>query len=531
MELHGHHQIGARASHQARPGFQARNPATGETLPPLYPDATTAEVDEALHLAADAHLRLKALPRERRAQLLEAIAEALEALGEPLLERASAETGLPLPRLRGERARTTGQLRLFAAEVREGSFLDARIDRADLHRQPQPRPDIRSLRQALGPVVVFGASNFPLAFSVAGGDTASALAAGCPVVVKAHPHHPGTSELTARAVATAVARTGLPAGTFSLLHGQAKEVGAALVTHPLTRAVAFTGSLAGGRALFDLARARPEPIPVYAEMGSVNPVFLLPEALEMNAEEIAQGLAVSVTLGSGQFCTNPGLVIGLAGEAFTHFATRVAQLLDATAPTTLLHEGIRRGYQAGLERLGKVPGVQRLTRNPQPTDLPACQAQATAFLTQAATVASHPDLLDEVFGPATLLVACQSQAELQTLATHLPGQLTATLHATASDLTTFANLPPILTEKAGRLVFNGFPTGVEVSPAIHHGGPYPATTDVTTTSVGTRAIHRFTRPVCYQNAPAEVLPTELRDGDAESLLRLVDGEWGRAEIT
>lgn len=473
----------------------------------VFEDATPAEIDRTLDHASAAHRELKKLPRERRALLLERIAEEIEALGEELIELAGRETHLPPARLASERGRTTGQLRLFAEHVREDAWLDVRIDRALPERRPLPRPELRRIERALGPVVVFGAGNFPLAFSVAGGDTAAALAAGCPVVVKAHPHHPGTCELVARAIEKAVVATGMPAGTFALLHGRSEQVGRALVTHPATKAVAFTGSLRGGKALFDLAMARPEPIPVYAEMGSINPVFVLPRALEERGEEIAEGLAGSVTLGVGQFCTKPGLVLVVAGEASERFAQKLAERLAAVPPGTMLHAGVRRGYLAGLERWRGAEA--RALLDPAQAE---GQARAALFCTGAASLRAHPELAEEVFGPATLLVECADATELEKAAQELRGQLTATVHAAGDDLASFEELVGILEEKAGRLVFGGFPTGVEVCAAMHHGGPFPATTDVRSTSVGTAAIRRFTRPVCYQGAPQEVLPVELRDG-------------------
>jgi NADP-dependent aldehyde dehydrogenase len=527
MDLRGNQWIGSSESREGKDELQAVDPKTGEALEPRYVEATAAEVDRAFALAAEAHRSWKRLPRARRAELLDRVAEEIEALGDELLERAERETALPAsPRLAGERGRTTGQLRMMAAVVREGSFLEPRIDRGQPDRTPLPKPDVRSLRQPLGPVAVFGASNFPLAFSVAGGDTAAAMAAGCPVVAKAHPNHPGTSEMVARAIRRAVDALGLPEGTFSLVHGRTPAVGAALVTHPEARAVGFTGSFAGGKALFDLAASRPRPIPVFAEMGSTNPVFLLPGALEERAEALAEGVAGSVTLGAGQFCTNPGLLIAVRGDATERFAAVLAQRLDAAPAGTLLHAGIRKGWDAGLRRLASVAGVSRLTAAAE--DGPGCGARPAAFRTDAATFLSHPELAEEVFGPATVLVECRSADELLGLSRELGGQLTATVHGTAADVEAFGGLTEVLEEKAGRLVFGGYPTGVEVCPAMHHGGPFPATTDPSSTSVGTAAVRRFTRPVCYQNAPASVLPAELADENPEGILRLVDGEWSRS---
>ena len=525
----GQHLLGGVPSRQGTDTFQALDPTTGETLGVEFVEATMEEIQRAMSLASEAHVVWKRLPRERRAHLLEAIAEEIEALGDELLEEAHRETALPMVRLMGERGRTTAQLRLFADVVREGSFLEPRIDRAQPARQPLPKPDLRSLRLPVGPVVVFGASNFPLAFSVAGGDTASALAAGCPVVVKAHPSHPRTSEQVASAIAKALRTLDLPAGTFSLVHGRSPEVGAALVEHPETRAVGFTGSLGAGRALFDLAAARPRPIPVFAEMGSTNPVVLLPQALEKRGEEIAQGLAGSVSQGVGQFCTNPGLLLALRGEATETFLQLLASHLDQTAPGTMLHRGIRAQYDAGLERFRNTTGVRQVSVGASGEEL--AETRASLCQTDASTFLAHSMLAEEVFGPVTLLVTCSDEEELLHVARSLEGQLTATVHAEAEDLSLVGDLLSILEEKAGRLLFGGYPTGVEICPAMHHGGPYPATTDAGSTSVGTAAVKRFTRPVCYQDLPQELLPVELHDTNPDRILRQVDGSWTREDLS
>jgi alpha-ketoglutaric semialdehyde dehydrogenase len=482
-------------------------------------DATPAEISTAVTRAAEAAPAFAALAPAARASFLEKIAEELVALGDPLLEAAQRETNLPRARLEGERARTANQLRLFASVVREGSWVDARIDPALPQRQPLPRPDVRRVLQPLGPVAVFGASNFPLAFSVAGGDTASALAAGNPVVVKAHPAHPVTSDLAASAIARAVALCGLPVGVFSLVHGASPEVSLALVRHPLLAAVGFTGSARAGRALFDAAATRPQPIPVFAEMSSANPVFVLPAALRERGTSIAEGLAASFTLGVGQFCTKPGIVFGIASPEWTAFAETLAAKARAVAPGTMLHPGIAENFSRGL---ASVSPVEWLSTAP---------AHAHVARTEAGTFLTHPQLAHEVFGPFTLLVTARDAAELRTLAHTLDGQLTATLHGTEEDLAAAADLVSILSTRAGRLLCNGFPTGVEVTHAMHHGGPYPATTDARFTSVGTAAILRFARPVCYQNFPDALLPTALRNGNPLGLLRLVDGKPSRDPIS
>ena len=521
MELHGQHIIGNSTSSSGSQPFQAFDPAAGRALEPVFHEATTDEINRACELAAQAFDPYRRLSSDRRAAFLERIADELLAQGDELIHRAQAETGLADDRLTGERGRTMNQLRLFAAEIREGSWVEATIDRAMPDRQPLPKPDLRRMLIALGPVAVFGASNFPLAYSVAGGDTASALAAGCPVVVKAHPAHPGVSEMVARAIITAANETGMPEGVFSMVHGGSVEVGQTLVKHPAIKAVGFTGSLRGGRALFDAAAARPEPIPVYAEMGSVNPIFVLPGALQSRGEAFAEGLKNSVTLGAGQFCTCPGLVFGMADAGMEHLIGRLNQMFAAVPPTTMLHPGILQSYETGVSRFAETAGVatQRAATAPEAAKT---QSQATVFATDATTFLASPQLSEEVFGPSTLVVNCGTHAQLEEIARSLHGSLTATIHATPEDLQQYAGLISILETRAGRLVFNGFPTGVEVCPAMTHGGPYPATTDARSTSVGTYAIKRFARPVSYQNFPPEALPVELRNENTRGIWRLVD---------
>jgi 2,5-dioxopentanoate dehydrogenase len=485
-----------------------------------FEEASEAHVERALDAAHGAAGAFRHAPPARRADFLECIADEIERAGD-LLEVAHAETALPPARLAGERARTTGQLRLFASLVREGSWVDASIDRAIPDRAPVPKPDIRRILIPIGPVAVFGASNFPLAFSVAGGDTASALAAGCPVVVKAHPAHPATSELAARAVTEAALAAGMTAGVFSLIQSTRNDVAIALVQHPHTRAVGFTGSLRAGRALFDAAARRPDPIPVYAEMGSVNPVFLLPGALAERAEAIAEGLAASVTLGVGQFCTNPGVVIGVAGEAFDRCVQRLEALIRQAPPGTMLYPALLESYDAGVRRLGAVAGATTVRSSAEAG--PGIRALPALIDTTAQTFLRHHELSQEVFGPSTVAVRCGSREEVEAVARSLEGQLTATMHATAADLAEHAWLVSLLEDKAGRLIVNGFPTGVEVCASMQHGGPYPATTDARTTSVGTAAIHRFARPVAYQNFPQASLPAELQDDNPRRIWRRVDG--------
>ncbi len=488
-----------------------------------FDEASPADVDAALAAADDAFQQFRRIPPDVRAEFLERIATEIGNSSE-LLDAAHAETALPQARLSGERGRTTGQLRMFADLIREGSWVDARIDRAIPDRQPLPKPDIRRVLIPIGPVVVFSASNFPLAFSVAGGDTASALAAGCPVVVKAHPAHPATSELAARAIIAAAKAVGMPPGVFSLLHSTRNEIAIALVQHPMAKAVGFTGSLRAGRALFDAAARRPDPIPVYAEMGSVNPLFVLPGALAERADALAEGLKNSVTLGVGQFCTNPGLTIGLGEERFDRFVGGLEQLIGAAPAGTMLYPALCRSYDAGRQRLSAVPGV---THTPAASAVAESQAAPAIFVASGQTFLDHPELADEVFGPSTTVIRCASRDEMESIARRLPGQLTATIHGTAADLTEYASLVSILEDKAGRLIVNGFPTGVEVCPSMQHGGPYPATTDSRTTSVGTAAIHRFARPVAYQGFPQSLLPPELQDANPRRIWRLIDGELAK----
>lgn len=489
-----------------------------------FEEASSTHVDRALVAAAQAAQDYRRLPADARAAFLDGVADAIER-AEGLLEAANAETALPPERLAGERARTVGQLRMFAHVVREGSWVNAHIDRALPDRKPLPKPDIRRMSIPIGPVAVFAASNFPLAFSVAGGDTASALAAGCPVVVKAHPAHPATSELAARAIVTAAQAAGMPPGVFSMLHSTRHDVGTALVRHPLTKAVAFTGSLRAGRALFDVAAQRPDPIPVYAEMGSVNPVFVLPRALAERTDAIAAGLKQSVMMGVGQFCTSPGLTIGIDDERFDQFVRQVEALIADAPPGTMLYPALFESYESGIRRLSAVAGTR--TTRASVAGAPDAQARPTLLDTSARTFLEHRELGEEVFGPSTVVVRCATRAEMETVAHHLDGQLTATIHGTPEDLVEYASLVSILEDKAGRLIFNGFPTGVEVCASMQHGGPYPASTDSRTTSVGSAAIHRFVRPVAWQNFPQASLPPELQDGNPRGIWRQVDGEMTR----
>lgn len=522
MNLTGEMLIGQQAVKGSRDPIQAINPATGETLDPAYPGGTQAEVERACELAWAAFDSYRETSLEDRAKFLETVADEIEAIGDTLIERAVAESGLPQGRIQGERGRTCGQLRLFARVVRDGEWLDVRVDPALPDRQPLPRTDLRQRQIALGPVVVFGASNFPLAFSVAGGDTASALAAGCPVIVKAHSAHPGTSELVGRAIQAAVKKCGLPEGVFSLMFGSGREVGQALVTDPRIKAAGFTGSRSGGLALWKAAQSRPEPIPFYAEMSSINPVFPLPAALKARGEAMGEAFVGSLNMGAGQFCTNPGLVIAVKGPELDAFVAAAGEAVKSSAAQTMLTPGIFEAYESGVKGLaesGKAREVARGQKGEGPN-----QCQTGLFVTSAQDFLGDEALQAEVFGSTSLVVECADAAELKQVAERLEGQLTATLQMDDADIDAARELLPTLERKAGRILVNGWPTGVEVCDAMVHGGPFPATSDSRTTSVGTAAIHRFLRPVCYQDLPDALLPDALKHDNPLELRRLVDGK-------
>lgn len=507
--------------------FNAIDPATREVLDPAFASAGPAEVERSCRLAEAAFPAFSETDPETRAAFLDSVADHVAELGDALIDRAARETGLPRARLEGERARTVAQLRLFAGTVREGDWIQATIDPALPERCPLPRPDLRRRHVALGPVAVFGASNFPLAFSVAGGDTASAFAAGCPVVVKGHPAHPGTGELVARAVQAAVAACDLHEGVFSYLPGPSQALGAALVADPRISAVGFTGSRGGGLALMDIAARRPEPIPVYAEMSSINPVLLFPAALKARGAALAAGFVQSLTLGAGQFCTNPGLVIGIAGADLDAFAETAAAAIRDSAPQTMLTPDIQSRFERGVADLEKHPAV---TGGVRATAGEENRARAGLFRTDASGFLADKRLSAEVFGPAAILVEVADLDEAARVVGGLEGQLTATLHFDAGDEPLAAALLPALARKAGRVLANGWPTGVEVSPAMVHGGPFPATSDGRSTSVGTLAIARFLRPVCYQDIPDALLPVALRAGNPWRLARRIDGVPERSRI-
>jgi len=479
------------------------SPADGEAR--AYFVGTPAHVDAACTAAEAAFLSYSALRPETRAAFLDKIADEIEARGADITATGISETALPAARLEGERGRTTGQLRLFAEHIRRGDYLDLRHDPALPNRKPAPRPDLKMVQRPIGPVAVFGASNFPLAFSTAGGDTASALAAGCPVVVKGHPAHPGTAEIVAQAISAAIAACDIHPGTFSLVQGERRDVGEALVKHPLINAVGFTGSLAGGRALFDLCAARPSPIPFFGELGSVNPMFLLPSAVAARGADIAAGWAASLTMGAGQFCTNPGIAVVIEGPDAQGFSVAAKAALELVPAQTMLTDGIAKAYREGRDRIAGGAGVR-------PVLTPVCEGRsATPYLFEVSGdewLASHA-LGEEVFGPLGLIIRVCDFDQMQAVARSLDGQLTCTLHLDSADIDRAHALIPILERKAGRVLANGFPTGVEVCDAMVHGGPYPASTNFGATSVGTLSIRRWLRPVAYQNMPVELLPPDL----------------------
>ncbi len=500
--------------------FHAFDPRTGAEVEPPFHSATMDELDRTASLADAARIPYANIPGSKRAVFLRKIADNIEALGDTLIKRATLETSLPNARFVGERARTCGQLRMFADLLDEGSWVDARIDHALPDRQPVPKPDVRSMLRPLGPVAVFCASNFPLAYSVAGGDTASALAAGCPVIVIAHIAHPGTAELVGMAVATAARECEMPEGVFSLLFSSGYEIGQALVKHPSIKAIGFTGSRRGGRALMDIAAARPEPIPVYTEMSSVNPTFILPSAVRERGEELADGLHASVTGGVGQFCTKPGLVFLHENDEAEEFITNFESRIEDTPPAQLLTEGIQKTYNDATNKRGLRGGY---FSDNDDKHLSGFSVKPSVFETTAVKFLNQPDLSDEIFGPTTLLIRAYNKGSLLAIARSLEGQLTASVHGTEKDLAEYSDLISILETKVGRLIFNGFSTGVEVCPSMVHGGPYPATSDGRSTAVGSRAITRFSRLVCFQNFPDAALPDELKESNPLKIRRMVDG--------
>ena len=500
--------------------FNAVEAASGNPIEPAFAEAGSADVGDACMAAAQAQSTFGALALKERAAFLRLAADKIDALGDTLTQRAMLESGLPEARLNGERGRTVGQLRLFADEVEDGAWQGLRIDHADAARTP-PKPDLRMRKIPLGPVAVFGASNFPLAFSVAGGDTASALAAGCCVVVKGHPAHPGTSELVAGAISAALEECGLPQGVFSLLNGTGYALGEALVKDPRIAAVGFTGSRAGGLALMEHAASRAVPIPVYAEMSSVNPVVLMPGRMAEAAADLAQAYAGSLSMGAGQFCTNPGIVLAVEGEHTAQFIAEARAALENVPAQTMLTGGILKAYETGIDTLGAQSGAELVGTGAEGSG--PC-GRSYVYTVSAADFRSNPAFGQEVFGPSSIIVRCTDLDEVADILSEMEGQLTATLHMAASDHQAARALLPILEQRAGRIIANAWPTGVDVTHAMVHGGPFPATSDGRSTSVGTLAIDRFLRPVSYQDMPASLLPAGLREGTPGTLLR-ADGTW------
>lgn len=529
LALHGDSIVGGESRAGNGATFFGMDPAKGEKLEPVYRCASVEDLNLAANLAEEAFDVYGKLSGREKASFLRLIADGIEAIVPELVERASLETALPEARLKGESARTINQLRLFAQVVEEGSWVNARIDPAQPERKPLARSDLRSMMRPLGPVAVFGASNFPLAFSVAGGDTAAAFAAGCPVIVKAHHAHPGTSEMVGQVIARSVKECGLPAGVFALLFGAGSEIGAALVDHPKVKAVGFTGSLAGGKALMQRAAARPEPIPCFMEMSSVNPVFVLPETLRTRGTQIATGLFASFTLGVGQFCTKPGLVFLPRGADADAFVAELKTHVEKAAISPMLTEGIAKSYVSGIAARRAQSCVETVAETAS-NGGNSLYALPAVMQISGADLKREPELATEVFGPSTLVIRYENREEMLDLARSLEGQLTATLHGSDADLTAFADLIAILERKAGRLIVNGFPTGVEVCHAMVHGGPYPATSDSRATSVGTYSIYRFVRPVCFQDFPEAALPQELKNENPLGIWRLVDGQLTRDAV-
>lgn len=520
--IQGKNFIGNKASAMGGRTYQTFNPQLNTENQPKYFEATAGEIEEAVSLANQAFDEYRKTENTQKAIFLEAIADEILALDNQLIQTYCDETGLPEARAIGERGRMVGQLRTFASLVRQGSWVEATIDTAQPQREPMPRSDIRKMMVPLGPVVVFGASNFPFAFSTAGGDTASALAAGCPVIVKSHPMHAGTGELLASAIIKAAENTGMPNGVFSNLNSADNKVGTALVEHPGVKAVGFTGSTTGGKALFELASKRPEPIPVFAEMGSINPVILLPAALEKKSKAWAQALAGSITMGTGQFCTNPGLLLGIKNNDLDNFTTLLAGQILEKQPGSMLHPRIKGAYDKGRQVAKEQDGTHVIADYDK--EVGENHGRQMVLTVSGATFLKNTTLHQEVFGPFSLVVACADAFELEVVLDNLEGQLTGTILAEEGELEEYHAIVEALKNRVGRIIFNGVPTGVEVCAAMQHGGPYPASTDSRFTAVGIHAIKRWVRPLCYQDWPQSLLPAELRNENPLKIIRLVDTE-------
>lgn len=527
--LHGHNVIGFEVTAKGKESFQSFSTLQGTYLPEHFHIATDEEIEAAIAKAVAAFAIFSKTSFVQRAVFLEAVAEEILNIGDFLLERANLETGLPLPRLTGERDRTMNQLKLFATLLREGSWADAVIDTAMPDRKPLPRSDLRRILQPVGPVAVFAASNFPFAFSTAGGDTASALAAGCPVIVKAHSSHAGTNELMANAIRKAAEKTGMPDGVFSSLNGEGATLGQRLAMEPSIKAIGFTGSYRAGMALYaTVTQKRKEPIPLYAEMSSINPVVLLPETLALKTSETATALAGSITLGVGQFCTNPGLLFVIRSKASEAFTESLVAALSNAAAATMLNQHICKAYYGDRSRVTQTKGVKALFTGEDHGK--EYKGSAALFSVSAQDFIQDPSLQDEVFGPCSLIVVCDDKTQLEHALQILHGQLTGSIFGTTDELKRYASVADILQQKTGRVIFNNVPTGVEVCHAMVHGGPFPATTDARTTSVGTEAIRRFVRPVCYQDCPQELLPLYLQNENTAGIMRKVNGQYTRDAI-
>lgn len=516
----GKNYIGSQLVASGDKKFTTFNPQLNAENPWVFTEATSDEINLAAALASKAYAAYKNYPGNQKADFLNAIADEIMALGDELLEVYCTESGFPKGRAEGERGRTILQLRSFADMVAEGNWVEATIDTALPERQPIPKIDVRKMLVPLGPVVVFGSSNFPFAFSTAGGDTVSALASGCPVIVKGHSMHAGTGEMVASAVIRAAKKTNMPEGVFSNLNGGGVTVGAQLVQHPLVKAVGFTGSIKGGRALFDLASQRPEPIPVFAEMGSINPVVLLPEALEQKSAVWAAQYAGAITMGAGQFCTNPGLLLGLKSDGLNRFIRQLSEEIEKIAPSCMLHPSMLNSFTNGKKELQQQDGVT--TAAEIKTEIAPNHAPQTLLSIEGKPFLENTLLHQEVFGPFSIIVQCEDEAELIAVLDNLEGQLTGTLIASESELENYAPVVASLQNKVGRLIFNGVPTGVEVCPSMLHGGPYPASSDSRFTAVGIHAVKRWVRPLSYQNWPNALLPKELQNENPLGISRLVN---------
>ena len=519
--LTGKNYIGNQLSANGNKTYTTFNPQINTKNTNVFTEATSAEINVAAQLATEAFKTYKLVSGAKKAVFLKAIAEEIENLGDALIKVYMSESGLPQGRAMGERGRTVGQLRAFAAHIENGSWVDATIDTAQPERQPMAKVDLRKMNVPLGPIVVFGASNFPLAFSTAGGDSAAALASGCPVIVKSHPMHAGTGELVASAIIKAVEKTGMPNGVFSNLNSSGIEVGQELVKHPLVKGVGFTGSIRGGRALFDLAAQREEPIPVFAEMGSINPVVILPEALKEKATDWAKTYAGSITLGSGQFCTNPGLLLAIKSDGLTEFTQTLAEEIVKVEPSCMLHPNIVGAYNSNKSKVISQDGIEVLADFSG--DSKSNYGRQVVSKVDGTTFLANPTLHQEVFGPFSLVVECENVKQLEQILTQLEGQLTGTIIGTENELSVNCGIVSALQNRVGRIIFNGVPTGVEVCPSMQHGGPYPASTDSRFTAVGVDSIKRWVRPFSFQSWPNNLLPNELKDENPLQILRNVNG--------